>query len=270
MKKKVKYNIFIIKISALLIFTGCEQETIWDIQESRRYVIVDALLTNELRYQTIRVHTSNLDMNENPQPVSGVEILLSDDDGSVSFIEDPTQPGRYYSIYPIRTVAGKIYQLAIHYDTTYDTAYAYMEGITPMEPTVIVPHEDLYRYSYIPSSLPSMMEVYYLWTDVPEFCEYYGECYAAETFYTLDIIDISKEFAPEKEIIAFPEGTMIIRRKYSLNEPHQHFIRSLLLETEWRGGLFDVEQGNVPTNFIHGTRGWFATCMVLMDTAHVY
>jgi hypothetical protein len=77
---------------------------------------------------------------------------------------------------------------------------------------------------------------------------------------------VAEEFGPAKQEIWFPAGTTLIRKKYSLTKSHQEFIRSLLIETEWRGGLFDMEQGNVLTNFSHGTRGWFAACMVISDT----
>jgi hypothetical protein len=82
-------------------------------------------------------------------------------------------------------------------------------------------------------------------------------------------VDIIKEFAPAKQEVLFPEGTMVYRKKYSLSEDHQSFIRSLLIETEWRGGLFDVEHGNVQSNFTNGTLGYFGVCQVLSDSVLV-
>jgi hypothetical protein len=82
----------------------------------------------------------------------------------------------------------------------------------------------------------------------------------------LNNIDIPEEFGPDKQEIWFPKGTILTRKKYSLSNEHQDFIRSLVIETQWRGGLFDIEQGNVPSNFKNGVRGWFGVCMVITDT----
>jgi hypothetical protein len=111
-----------------------------------------------------------------------------------------------------------------------------------------------------------MMEVNYNWSADPVYSNMVDTDHASEVFYSLKDIDAGKIFAPEKQVILFPHKTVVIRTKYSLNEQHQQFVRSLLLETEWRGGVFDAEQGNVPTNFRNGIRGWFAVCAVVSDT----
>jgi len=40
----------------------------------------------------------------------------------------------------------------------------------------------------------------------------------------------------------------------------------MLLETEWRGGLFDVAHGNLETNLSQGAFGFFAVSTVIRDT----
>jgi hypothetical protein len=40
----------------------------------------------------------------------------------------------------------------------------------------------------------------------------------------------------------------------------------VLSETEWRGGAFDVQRENVPTNLSKGAIGFFAVSTVLSDT----
>ena len=37
-------------------------------------------------------------------------------------------------------------------------------------------------------------------------------------------------------------------------------------ETNWRGGLFDVERGNIPTNMSAGAIGYFAASSVVSDS----
>jgi hypothetical protein len=40
----------------------------------------------------------------------------------------------------------------------------------------------------------------------------------------------------------------------------------MLSETEWRGGVFDVQRDNVSTNLSEGAVGFFAVATVVADT----
>ena len=143
-----------------------------------------------------------------------------------------------------------------------------MTGVSPLEAMDIRASDGYYRLINRQSSPPSMTWIQYDWSADTLYSEQYGSSRAAEVFYDLDNIDPEKIFAPDKEVLLFPHKTWIFRKKYSLSEDHQEFIRSLLLETEWRGGFFDAEQGNVPTDFRNGARGWFGACAVVADTTY--
>ena len=263
-------NKFLILLSAtlLLLLVSCEEKTTWELQSSEIFAVADCILTNELKQQDLRLYRSSEKLNELPVGISGAIVQIFDGRQIVNFTEDDTETGKYVSTVPFRATAGIIYRLTISLGKKADTAYAEMNGITPLENIDIAPKDSLYRLVYHESQDASMMEVYYDWSATPDFCSKYGACEASEVFYTLDNIDAEKIFAPDRQIITFPEKTRIIRRKYSLSPSHQQFVRALLLETEWRGGLFDAEQGNVPTNFSQGIRGWFGACMVVTDTTY--
>ena len=263
-------NKFLILLSAtlLLFLVSCEEKTTWDLQSSEIFAVADCILTNELKPQVLKLYRSSEKLNELSAGISGAAVEINDGRQIVNFVEDDTEKGKYLSAVPFRATAGIIYRLTISLGAKADTAYTEMTGIAPLDDIDIAPKDSLYRLVYHESQDASMMEVYYDWSDMPDFCSKYGACEASEVFYTLDNIDAEKVFAPDRQIISFPEKTRIIRRKYSLGPAHQQFIRALLLETEWRGGLFDAEQGNVPTNFSHGIRGWFGACMVVADTTH--
>ncbi|MBP1668719.1 MAG: hypothetical protein H6Q21_1085 [Bacteroidetes bacterium] len=250
----------------LLLTVSCEKMTTWDIQPSDRFPVVDCIITNELKVHELRLYQSSEGMNQEPEGISGAVITLSDGVNTLSFSE--VEPGKYSSVVPFMASAGNEYSLAVSCQGISDTARAEMVAITPLESFEIVSYDSLFRFVYYSGNQPSMTEVFYDWSAVPGYCDAYGSCRASEVFYTLDNIDISKMFAPDRMVIPFPRGTQIIRRKYSLSEDQQQFVRSLLLETDWRGGIFDVEQGNVPTNFSGGLHGWFAACMVLSDTTY--
>ncbi len=258
---------FILSLLAGLI-GSCEYTTQWEINPSERRVVVDALLTSENKPQLVKIFYSSSDLNADPEPISGAQIQIKGATGVINFTESNTNPGYYYS--PAFIVSTGIdYTLVVEYSGLIDSAKATMQPVTPLEPFKIVPGDSLFRFEYIKSTQPSMLEVAYSWSDAPDFCQYYGACQAAETFYTIESIETGEEFGPPRQVIWFPAGTKIIRKKYSLSDSHQQFVRSLLIETEWRGGLFDTEQGNVPSNFEQGTLGWFALCQVVADSIQV-
>jgi hypothetical protein len=110
-----------------------------------------------------------------------------------------------------------------------------------------------------------MTEYYLDWSQLPGFADN-DSCRAKIVYYSLNTIDVGEMFKPEQEQVVFPEGTVVHRKKYSMNEAHAAFIRTLLSETEWRGGLFDVQPGNVQTNLSEGAVGYFAASTVVADS----
>jgi hypothetical protein len=257
-----------ILIMFLCLVTSCEKEINWKIKKDNQDVlIVDGIITNEFKSQYIKLSHSYQELNSSASPFTGAIVYLSDSITIYKFTEAQNDPGNYFSI-PFRALTGKKYYLTIQTDSISYAAAGSAVPVTPMNKINIVKSDevDLYTFIYSESSSPSMTEVYYDWSSVPDYCNSYGYCSAAETYYTLDNFDISEAFKPDKQIIKFPSGTTIIRKTYGLTEEHQEFLRSLLMETEWRGGLFDVQTGNVNTNISNGAKGFFAVCMVVSDT----
>lgn len=263
---KITKNISYLSILFIILFLQCEKETTWVLNESEPVVVVDALITSELKTQKIKIYYSNTGLNQKPVAVSNASVKIEVEEETFTFTESGDSAGLYLSDSVFRAVTGIDYRLIIEYNENFDTATAEMVAVTPLQTYTITEYDSLWRFRYFDDSQPSMTEVYYDWSSDEDYCEEYGACYASETFYTLNNLDIGKSFPPDKQVIIFPPGTKIIRRKYSLSDAHQEFLRSLLLETQWRGGIFDVEQGNVLTNFRNGTLGWFGVCMVLSDT----
>lgn len=258
------YNIAIIVLVGLMVLS-CEEKINWNLQSSDPVLIVDAIFTNEFKAQEVKIYSSYQQLNDSTFFISGATVKASVGNIEYNFTAALDKPGVYYSE-PFAIAYDQVYELEINYDDIYTRAFARGAYISELRTDTIVQNDSgLYHYVYTGSNLPAMTEIYYNWSHDTDYCQFYGNCYAAETYYTLNVIDIGEEFAPEKERIYFPSGTTITRRKYSLSAEHQDFIRSLLIETEWRGGLFDVEYGNVPTNFNNGVRGWFGICMVLED-----
>jgi hypothetical protein len=108
-----------------------------------------------------------------------------------------------------------------------------------------------------------MWEVLLDWSKVPGYPPADSlKCRARLLFYTLSTLDVSEIFAPAMEQISFPVGTVINETRYSLTPEYAAFIREVLLETQWQGGLFNSTPANVPTNLSAGGAGFFAVCGV--------
>jgi hypothetical protein len=262
-------NIKILAFFVLLFaaFIACEEQTEWELQKTEPFIVVDALITSEFKEQEIYVYSSTGTLNGSSIPIHDAAVSIFDGSNYHSFVYSGNQ-GLYISE-PFAGVINKKYALLIDYQGISDTAFAEMEPITSFKNDTLIYKDGLFQFLYGGSDSPAMTEVYYDWSVVPEYCSLYGSCSASNTFYTINSLDAANEFGSEKQEIWCPSGTTLIRRKYSLSDAHQDFVRSLLIETEWRGGLFDIEQGNVPTNYKNGIRGWFAVCTVISDTVLV-
>jgi hypothetical protein len=197
--------------------------------------------------------------------------MISDGDTSFVLTESPPESGYYLTDSTIRGVFGKPYILTISYQSKIFTSIAEMVPNTPVKPVRIEENEQkegFYQIVHVDSDEPAMHEYLIDWSHLPEYDTIPENKRKARILeYTINSIDASEMFKPDKEKIAFPAGTIVIKKKYSLSEKHQEFIRTLLSETEWRGGVFDVLPGNVITNISGGAVGYFAACVVLTDSA---
>jgi hypothetical protein len=115
-----------------------------------------------------------------------------------------------------------------------------------------------------------MYEILIDWSTVPGYEDSLSsDCRARTYFFTLTSIDVCELNHPEYERIFFPEGALITERRYSVSPAHEEYIRSLLIETNWNGGLFNATTANLPTNLSNGAVGFFYAGAVNQITLNV-
>jgi hypothetical protein len=85
-------------------------------------------------------------------------------------------------------------------------------------------------------------------------------------FYDLKTIDVNEIYKPAKSDFKFPLNSIVVRKKYSISPAYKIFLRSVLSETEWRGGVFDVQRADATTNLSAGAIGFFAVSTVVSDS----
>ena len=254
----------------IIVLSSCVKEEDWEVPvNGQEYIVVDGIITNEYKVQQLSLHYSKAGLNDIAIPVSGAEVIVSNEDETYQLHEDPEKAGRYITDTIVVARFSKNYSLLIYYKEKFYSAQAYMlPGKTFPELTYKKNDEnDLYYIDYVASSFeaedPAMWEVLIDWSLVPGYESFDPEeCKRKLLFYTLPTLDVSQVFAPLVEQVYFPAGTIITERRYSLTNEHAAYIRTLLLETNWQGGVFPSDPANVITNLSDGAIGFFGICAV--------
>ncbi len=253
-----------------VLAAGCEEQINWDLQSRDvKVLVVDGMITNERKAHKVRLTLPVQHLNEPPLPVSGALVAISDGDTVFQLREEPPGSGVYYTDSTVQGVIDKVYYLYIKIDQyEFHSDGARMVPVGPMQSLdvrQVRKDPDLFEMIYHESQDPSMMQVYMDWSRLvpPEEKE---KARVWVRYYTLKSIDVNELFKPAGEKVFFPAGTVIYRRKLSLSPSYQSFLRSLMMETEWKGGVFDVMPANVKTNMHGGALGFFAACSVVTDT----
>jgi hypothetical protein len=268
------------KLIYLVLFTlliSCEKKTDWTLQnEQQDIVVVDGTLTNEVKAQSIKLSFPVTSLNETPSPVSGATVVISDEDSSYQLTEQPAKSGIYVSTGNFAGVPGNHYTLLISYKHKIYSAKTIMTNGVSFTQLQYAKNSNngLFHISWVANSYNgerfAIYEILLDWSSVPGYQNSDPDsCKARLLYYTLPTLDVSEVFAPEVEGIYFPKGTFITERRYSITREHAEFIRALLSETNWQGGLFDSSHSNLPTNISEGGAGFFAACGITTDTLTV-
>jgi hypothetical protein len=262
MKRLPKYLLM------LALLASCVKEVDWKLDPAPApMVVVDGILTDAQGVQSILLTYSVNDLNEDPAPVSEANVIISNEDSSWQLTEKPAYSGRYVTTPKFVAVPGKSYNLLISHNSKIYSAKSEMEAGKLFDPLQYKKSDgdSLYHIDWVASAFsedfPAMWEVILDWSQVPGYTGMDSTLTSARLlFYTLPTLDVSQIFAPPVEDIHFPAGTLIAERRYSLTAGHTEFIRELLMETSWQGGLFSSVPANVTTNLSAGAIGWFGAC----------
>lgn len=259
-----------IYIVGLISVMACEEPTSWNLDtQATDLIVVEAQITNERKSHLVKLSHTVSDLNAKPEPVSGAIVAVGTEGTVAFFTEYPAGSGMYYSD-TVQAVVGKIYQMYVNHAGKEYTAATQMVPVTPLKPLsyrLVDEKEELYELDYQDSNEASKKEYWISWGHLPEYHDQVLTETLARTYhYTLESIDVNQLFKPDKGRILFPVGSYVLRKKYSMSADQQAFYRTFLSETEWRGGVFDVQKGNVITNLSDGAIGYFSVSTVVSDT----
>ena len=253
-----------------LLLQGCVKETTWPLENDvPAKVIVDGIITDEVKSQVIKLSWSVSELNQLPSPVSGAGVVISNEDSTWQLAEFPPNSGVYNTPPSFFARVQKNYTLFISAGGKIYTAKTTMTSGSLFGELQYARNDasNLYYVDWVANAFSTeraaMWELLIDWSKVPGY-EHLDSLdnHARMLFYTLPTLDVSEVFAPQMESLFFPAGTRITERRYSLTPAHAEFIREMLLETNWAGGLFTVAPANVGTNLSNGAFGFFGACAV--------
>jgi len=272
MKKLLTY------ILVLMLLVSCEEQSDWDLQKADNdFIVVDGIITNELKVQTLTIMKPVTTLNGNPEPVSDATVLVSSNLLTHTFHEDSVHRGTYLSDIAFTGIRNQTYTLLITSGNRNYSSKAVLAAPVAninMIDYQLNENDNKYHFSKVPFPynplVSAMYEVQLDWSTAPGYeNENPDLCKAKLFYYVLPTIDVSELFAPELEKITFPPGTVITEYRYSLTAEHAAFLRAVLLETTWQGGYFNTASANIPTNLSTGAIGFFGACGVVKQTETV-
>jgi hypothetical protein len=264
MVMKITRNIFFIIF--IYIVTACEESVDRPIvSKDTGLLIVDGILTNEKKSHSIRLTLPYKTLDGDALPATGANVIVFEENTPHTLNEFPARSGIYVTP-EMRAVSGKIYTLLIDYRGKQYTAVDSSVAVEPLQKLTYQKSDDQYSLVHNPEGTSPNFIGYVLSWKHTDACIAGTSCEGVIMYYDLKTIDVNEIFKPAKADFFFPLNTIVIRKKYSVSRAYKAFLRAMLSETEWRGGLFDVDRAGVPTNLSEGAAGFFAVSTVVSDT----
>jgi hypothetical protein len=273
-------KLFVVFSLLMFIFHGCVSEFIPVVEEQEELLVVEGLVTDQLKSYTINLSKSlPLGKKSEAKPLGNCHVRISDDQGN-SFELTETKTGRYVSdSTQFRGVVGRTYTLEIALNKYGNFDYR-------SEPMTMLPVPPIDSVYYEKIQLKDSIEVYpkgvdacriYVDTHDPENeCRYYRWDFR-ETWILLLLwpVDNAKCWVSEnsasinlKSTAAFTESVVlrqpvhyidnqsdrlsrrysILVNQYSLSPEEFLFWDKLQNITDQTGGLYDIVPSSIPSN----------------------
>ncbi len=259
--------------AVLFLLSSCQEKVDWELEmENELRLVVDAKLTNEKKAHEVKLSLPVFEINGTPRPVSGAEVAFHDGEQYTYLTEDSVRPGVYITDSDVQGVVNKTYALHIRVNDYEFWGLARMVGVTPIQNPgyyKVSENPELYELYFRGSDSPSLMKLELDWSNVAGYEDLPDEDNHAIVFgyyFSALTVDANELFASNHDHVRFPPGTIVNITKESLSDGYQEFLRGMLSETTWNGGLFDVKPGDPFTNLSAGAIGYFAATSVLRDT----
>lgn len=273
-KGRLNWLLRVLFIPLLLFPVGCQEKIDWELEmENELRLVVEAKITNEQKAHQVKLSLPVYEINGTPEPVSGAVVTITDGDQTFILQEDPLRPGIYLTEPNVQGVVNRLYLLNIEVEEYTFNAIARMEAVTPIQEPAFAqvsttpPLYEIYLGGDDESEAAVKLEMD--WSHLPGYdtlpdnrnhAVIYG-------YYFQNLsVNVNELFSPPRDRVFIPPGTHIRATKESISDGYAEYLRGMLSETAWNGGLFDVKPGDPFTNLSEGAIGYFAACTVIRDS----
>lgn len=261
-----------ISICSLLVlsaFAGCVETVDWELQAGDNgKLVVEAIITDERKRQEIRLSRSYDDLNGPTPAVDDAIVTVSVAGTTYSFPCDHNDPGKYVSEVPFAVVDQLDYVLEIDWEGGLYTAVSRLSDVAPIPVlsfrTKPGYSDSLYIGTFAPVYNANQQAMYEVDIDWSHFSQ--EEAQAKVFYYTFSRLDVSEFVRPVRDTVFFPRGSVLHITKYGLNEEFADYLRAMVIETDWKGGIFYSASASTPSNISNGGLGFFSTCAVVKKT----
>jgi hypothetical protein len=255
-------------IVVIFLFVGCaEQVNIEDYipNTPSDRLVVEGLITSEYARHTVKLSRSGKVAADHYDPATGANVTISD--GITTYILSEHDPGIYLTD-SLKGILGNRYTLNVNFEgqvyEASDTMVPVSEFGRADEITLAPrPKDPTKGYTVNQLIVFGKPAVGNIKIENPTPADEFTEL----TYYVFPGIDPDNIFLNFTDAsLTYTEGTQFTQTKFSLSTPHYQFLRALLLETEYNGGVFGSVRSNVPTNVSNGGLGFFGASEAIHRT----
>jgi len=279
-----KLRILIGFIFGAAFFWSCEEEYILDTGQAPPQVVIEGLVTNEIKQHYLKIsQTTDFYASGQSPRVSNAQVLVTDDQGnSFPFLEQEDSLGLYLSDQPFQGIEGRTYTLEVTLNGQMYKSTETLMRVTKIDSLIYeideeemkwkedhpdqVDEEDVGRYYIVRmyTKEPQDTEDYYLFKFYRDgdLQNYFGEdiYYAEDTFVREEIngIEANDWYRP---------GEVARVEMYSLTRNAYLFYADLDITLNNDGGLFSPLPSNPRSNISNGALGIFQVSAI--DAAEI-
>jgi hypothetical protein len=265
----------IILLAAAATISSCTEKIeldLGDLAEPR--LVVEGWITDQPMAHRVRLTWSRSFFENRPAPaLSGAQVTISDGDQTHVLQEDPPGSGNYHTSPGVAGVVGRIYRLRVQHDNDEWTASDMMRPVPPIDSLAFEPAqnffgesaEDGYNVKIWTHELPGLGD-HYRWKSWVNGVSR-SDSLKAASFANDALYDGAHVQGVVVDWIRAVPGDTVRVEQHSISKQAYDVILSILLNTEWRGGIFDPPPANVPSNISNGGFGFFGAASVKERTA---
>ncbi len=278
-----KYNVILISFVLLFSISSCTEIIDIELNDAgNKRVVVDARITNQTKAHMVKLtYSTSYFANQKANAVNGANVSITDGTNTYP-LSETNGDGIYYTNPDVKGEVDKTYTLNIELsDGTKYTASSYMASLIDADKIE-------YKYEEIkqnPFTIAYVYNIYLFVQEDPKLGNYYMWNYYIDGKIATDTLKLKiffddnnvngsyianwAVFSIEEEDIV-NDKTKVTVEGLSISKAEYDFCVAFMLETEWKGGLFDGPPANIPSNISNGGLGFFSASAVTSKETFVY